>query len=72
MAKVKLIRDYDGQKKGSTIEVSEKEKHFLLTNTFAVLSGCDSDCEDCEDCKGEKKRRSRKVVKKTKAPTKKK
>lgn len=67
MAKIKFIRNYGNHKKGSIVEVEEKEKYFFLTNTFAVLSGCDSDCEECEDCKSEKKKKStKKIVKKTK------
>ena len=73
MSKVKLIRDYNGKKKDSVIDVSEQEQYFLLTNSIAVLSDCGSGCEECEDCKGKKKKKApaKKAVKKTKTPAKK-
>jgi hypothetical protein len=61
MKKVKLIRDYNGKKKGEVIEVTEQVSYFMLMNSIAVLSDC-SNCEECEDCKGSKKK------KKTKSP----
>ncbi len=73
MKKVKLIRDYNGKKKDSVIDVSEQEAYFLLTNSIAVLSDCGKDCDECEDCKGKKKKKApaKKTVKKTKTSTKK-
>ena len=55
MKKVKLIRDYNGKKKGEVIEVTEQVSYFMLMNSIAVLSDC-SNCEECEDCKSKKKK----------------
>jgi len=55
MKKVKLIRDYNGKKKGEVIEVTEQVSYFMLMNSIAVLSDC-QDCEECEDCKSKKKK----------------
>jgi len=73
MKKVKLIRDYGSAKKGSVLEVSEQQAHFLLTNSIAVVSDCGSNCDECEDCKGKKKKKApvKKTVRKPKASTKK-
>lgn len=73
MKKIKLIRDYNNLKKGEVIDASEKEAYFLLTNSVAVLSNCDSDCEECEDCKGKSKKKAliKKTVKKPKTSAKK-
>ena len=66
MQKVKLIRDYGDKQKGAVLEVTKQEAYFLLTNSIAVLNGCDSDCEECEDCKGKKKKATvKKTIKKT-------
>lgn len=73
MKKVKLIRDYGGNKKDSVISVNEQQAYFLLTNSIAVVSDCGSDCEECEDCKSTKKKRTtvKTTVKTKKAPAKK-
>jgi hypothetical protein len=73
MKKVKLIRDYGGNKKDSVISVNDQQAYFLLTNSIAVVSDCGSDCEECEDCKSTKKKRTtvKKTVKAKKAPAKK-
>ena len=55
MKKVKLIRDYNGKKKGEVIEVTEQVSYFMLMNSIAVLSDC-QDCEEWEDCKSKKKK----------------
>jgi len=55
MKKVKLIRDFNGKKKGDVIEVTESQSYFMLMNSIAVLSDC-QDCEECEDCKSKKKK----------------
>lgn len=72
MKKVKLIRDYGNKKKGAVVEVSEQQAYFLLTNSIAVVSDCESGCEECEDCKGKKKKTTvKKAVKKSKGSAKK-
>ena len=58
MKKVKLIRDYNGKKKGDVIEVTEQQSYFMLMNSIAVLSECGANCEECKDCKSTKKKKS--------------
>lgn len=63
MKKVKLIRDYNGKKKGDVIEVTESQSYFMLMNSIAVLSDCGADCEECKDCKSTKKKKSTAKIK---------
>lgn len=57
MKKVKLIRDYNGKKKGDVIEVTEQQSYFMLMNSIAVLSDCSANCEkECKECKSSKKK----------------
>ena len=63
MKKVKLIRDYNGKKKGDVIEVTEQQSYFMLMNSIAVLSDCGADCEECKECKSTKKKKSTAKIK---------
>lgn len=63
MKKVKLIRDYNGKKKGDVIEVTEQQSYFMLMNSIAVLSDCGADCEECKNCKSTKKKKSTAKIK---------
>ena len=58
MKKVKLIRDYNGKKKGDVIEVTEQQSYFMFMNSIAVLSDCGANCEECKECKSTKKKKS--------------
>lgn len=59
MKKVKLIRDYNGKKKGDVVEVTEQQSYFMLMNSIAVLSDCSANCEkECKECKSTKKKKS--------------
>lgn len=59
MKKVKLIRDYNGKKKGDVIEVTEQQSYFMLMNSIAALSDCSANCEkECKECKSTKKKKS--------------
>ena len=58
MKKVKLIRDYNGKKKGDVMEVTESQSYFMLMNSIAVLSDCGANCEECKECKSTKKKKS--------------
>ena len=59
MKKVKLIRDFNGKKKGDVIEVTESQSYFMLMNSIAVLSDCGANCEEeCKECKSTKKKKS--------------
>ena len=57
MAKVKIIRDYNGFKGGDIFDLEPKIADFLIQNQIAKLSDCGGDCEECEDCKGKKKKK---------------